>query len=147
MSDEPPMASKPKRNEDGRILCDYCEMPAQLMEDSSPLYHGVNYGPAWVCPLGCGWVGCHKGTCKPLGRIANKELRRAKMDAHAAFDRLWQAKWRKERCSKKHARGAGYQWLAVQLGIDQAVCHIGMMNVAMCRRVVEVCRPYHGGRA
>jgi hypothetical protein len=53
------------------------------------------------------------------------------MAAHAAFDPKWQ--------SKKMKRTAAYAWLAEKLGIDGKDCHIGMMDLMMCKRVVEVC--------
>lgn len=36
-------------------------------------------------------------------------------------------------------RRAGYRWLAARLGIPEDQCHIGMFDVAMCRRVIEIC--------
>jgi hypothetical protein len=89
-------------------------------------------------------VGVHKGTDKPLGRMANKELRGWKGRAHAAFDPLWKRKlelYRHEGATKGWARGTGYKWLAGQLGIPAQECHIAMFDVEMCKRVVEVCRP------
>ncbi len=47
------------------------------------------------------------------------------------FDPLWR--------DKKMKRKAAYTWLADQLGIHVNDCHIGMFDVDMCRRVVEVC--------
>lgn len=70
------------------------------------------------------------------------------MKAHAAFDPLWEAKLRKRRkergpeYKKVYARGSGYKWLAGQLGIPRKECHIGMFDVDMCKRVVEICAPY-----
>lgn len=61
------------------------------------------------------------------------------MKAHAAFDPLWQAKIRRDGCSKSQARKAGYRWLSEQLGIPFEKTHIGYMNLDECRRVVEVC--------
>ena len=142
MDGEVPKATRPPRDEHGKLLCSYCERPAVFQASSEGLYGGTDYGPVWLCPHCQAWVGCHEGRNKPLGRLANKDLRQAKMAAHAAFDRLWLAKWRRERCHKNKARHAGYKWLASQLGIDGRVCHIGYMNAAMCRQVVEICRPY-----
>jgi hypothetical protein len=91
-------------------------------------------------------VGVHKGTDRPLGRLANKELREWKKRAHAAFDPLWTAKLLKRRrergenYKKAWARGSGYAWLATKLSIDRSICHTGMFDVAMCRRVIEVYR-------
>lgn len=93
----------------------------------------------WRCVCGA-HVGCHPGTTKPFGSPAGQDTRAARIAAHAAFDPLWRAKQRRECCSKKAARGAGYKWLADQLGIDRDACHIGMMDASMARRVVEVIR-------
>lgn len=67
-------------------ICPYCERPAEFLASSARVYHGRDYGPVWACLPCAAWVGCHKGTTQPLGRLANAELRKAKMAAHAAFD-------------------------------------------------------------
>ncbi|ARK86093.1 zinc-finger-containing protein [Burkholderia pseudomallei] len=120
--------------------CRYCEQPAKLVRlgDSGYPYQR-DYGPIWICAPCQAWVGCHPGTTKPLGGLANAELREWKMKAHAAFDPLWQAKTRRDGCSKSHARKAGYRWLSQQLGIPFKLTHIGYMSVQECKRVVEVC--------
>lgn len=33
-------------------------------------------------------VGCHPGTTRPLGNLANAELRAARIEAHTQFDKL-----------------------------------------------------------
>lgn len=71
---------------------------------------------------------------------ADLETRRARQDAHAAFDPLWRRKMAKEGISKTKARGRGYKWLAAQIGMDPKHCHIGEMTAADAMRVVEVCR-------
>lgn len=119
--------------------CPYCAAEVRLHPSSAGLYRGIDYGPVWLCS-GCGaYVNCHRGTTQPLGRVADKELRAAKMYAHAAFDPLWKRKMRRDGCSKKQARNAGYQWLADQLGIEMKHCHIGLFDTEMCRRVIDVC--------
>lgn len=120
--------------------CRYCQTPAVLTRYGDVDYpYFVDYGPIWVCAPCRAWVGCHPGTEKALGRLANAELRKAKQEAHAAFDRLWQRKIKKEQCSKSYARKAGYRWLSEQLGIPFKKTHIGYFDVEQCRRVVEVC--------
>lgn len=73
--------------------------------------------------VGGGWVGVHKGTVKPMGRLANEELRYWKKKAHAAFDPIWQAKvnqgWRKIR-----ARSKTYEWLAKEMKLPLEHTHI-----------------------
>lgn len=125
--------------------CAYCDSDTAEMVKGREIYaRRGHWDEAWFwrCARCSAYVGCHPGTQKPLGRLANAELRKAKSAAHRSFDRLWRAKIARENCSKKKARGAAYGWLAKQLGIDSADCHIGMFDVAQCRRVVEVCAPY-----
>jgi hypothetical protein len=121
--------------------CRYCGEPAQLLNLGQAGYpYSRDYGPAWVCPPCGAWVGCHPGTTKALGGLANAELRGWKMQAHAAFDPLWAAKMRRDGCSKGRARRAGYAWLAAQMGLPVERTHIGYMNVEECKKVVEVCK-------
>jgi hypothetical protein len=120
--------------------CRYCEQPAPLLNLGDAGYpYRIDYGPTYVCVPCSAWVGCHPGTTKPLGGLANAELRAWKMKAHAAFDPLWQGKIRRDKCSRGKARRAGYKWLSEQLGIPYEKTHIGMMNLDECKRVVEIC--------
>lgn len=102
----------------------------------------------WVCWKCSAWVGTHAdGT--PLGRLADAELRAAKQRAHAAFDPIWKEHIRLASIrpmSRSMARGKGYRWLAEELGLPPAECHIGMFDVAQCRRVVEVCEQFYAVR-
>lgn len=121
-------------------FCPYCN-ESSILVDSAKVY-GRSYGWMYVCQRypGCdAYVGCHKGTTEPLGRLANKELRSAKRAAHDAFDPLWRAKIRLTGCSKKTARTRAYAWLAGELGISFDDCHIGMFDVETCKRVAELC--------
>jgi hypothetical protein len=94
----------------------------------------------WRC-RDCGaYVGVHRGTFKALGTPAGKATRDARSAAHAAFDPLWQKRAHISAMKPSRARAKGYRWLASELGIDPKECHIGMMDVAMARRVVEICR-------
>lgn len=121
--------------------CLECGQPAQLVQSQRiyPRRPDLWNRPMWLCACGA-YTGCHAGTEKPKGRPAAKATRDARMAAHAAFDPLWQAKQRRDGCSKKQARGAGYKWLGAQLGLDPKDCHIGMMDGPTARRVVEACR-------
>ena len=92
----------------------------------------------WLCECGA-YCGCHAGTDHSLGRPAGKETRAARGAAHAAFDRLWQAKMRRDGISKTKARGAGYLWLAGELDIDPEDCYIGSMTRLYAQRVVALC--------
>ncbi len=120
--------------------CRGCSRPAQLLrlgQEGYPYRH--DYGPTWTCVPCQAWVGCHPGTERPHGGLANAEHRAAKMAAHAAFDPLWKKKMARDACSKSSARRAGYRWLSEQLGIPFEKTHIGYMSLDECRKVVEVC--------
>lgn len=76
-------------------------------------------------------MGCHPGTNKPLGRLADAQLRAAKKGAHRVFDKLWKnGPWK---------RKEAYAWLADQLGVKRKDCHIGEFDVDMCMKVIEIC--------
>jgi len=121
--------------------CPYCGKKAELV--SSVKVYGRDHGNLWICHPCQAWVGVHKndGLNRPLGRLANAELRQWKRAAHRAFDPLWQRKIERDGCSKSQARKAGYTWLAAELGIQFDKCHIGMFDVDLCEKVVEVCSP------
>jgi len=113
------------------VICPYCDMQAELT-DSAEVYNGRSYGLIYLCRKCWAYVGVHKGTKTPLGRLANSELRRMKIYAHRAFDHIWK--------DGHESRKGAYKWLANELGIDGKDCHIGMFDVDMCQKVVDVCR-------
>lgn len=123
--------------------CRYCLKPAVLLKagDEGYPYQGRDFGPMWTCGGCASWVGCHPGTENALGGLANAELRRAKQDAHAAFDPMWQRKMERDGVTKAQARRAGYRWLSVQMGLPFKKTHIGFMNLDECRQVVDLCTP------
>ena len=116
-----------------KVTCPYCQTNATLI-DSAEIYHGKSYGMAWICRPCNAYVGCHKNSRNhmPLGRLANAELRESKKAAHAAFDTIWKG-------GGQGARTKAYAWLARTLSIHPEKCHIGMMDVDTCNRVIEVC--------
>lgn len=127
-----------KESRSYEVVCPYCGKDAVLV-DSIEVY-SRSYGLIYICRPCKAWVGVHKGTEKPLGRLADKELRNWKMSAHGAFDPLWRGKMSRDGCSKAAARRAGYEWLAGQLGIEFNRCHIGEFDIEMCKKVVGACR-------
>lgn len=121
-------------------VCPYCFSETKYV-NSSEVYK-KSYGMIYLCRPCNAWVGA-KGSGQALGRLANKELRQAKMQAHAYFDQLWVRKIMKDGLKKGHARAKAYKWLAEKMGIDRKLCHMGMMDVAQCKQVVEICKPYY----
>ena len=116
------------------LLCPYCGDPAKLVGGDAiyPSRPDLYSKKFWRCNPCHAYVGCHPGTETPLGRLADGPLRKAKMDAHAAFDPIWK--------EGRLYRGQAYAWLAQALNLTQDECHIGMFDLEGCQKVVEVCR-------
>ena len=124
-------------------VCPYCGQVPKLV-DSIVIYRQKSYGMMYLCADCNAYVGVHKGTNRALGRLANKELRSAKMDAHHWFDKIAMTDLCKTLLdgSSKHGRSAAYAWLAGKMQMPKEICHIGMMDVEQCRRVVSICQEY-----
>lgn len=115
------------------VVCGYCNKPAELVTGREIYPHRSDLAGAklWSCKPCDAYVGCHKGTDRPMGRLANKELRAAKIATHAVFDKLWR------QCLM--SRDEAYRWLAEALGIESKHCHIGMFDIETCERAKLLC--------
>jgi len=125
-------------------VCPYCKGKPKFI-DSSVIY-GKSYGMIYLCRNCDAYVGVHRKTDRSLGRLANKELRKAKKRAHHYFDQISKTglinKIWKEYIPDISNRRKAYKWLSIKLGIDEKYCHIGMFDIEFCNRVVEICKPY-----
>lgn len=115
------------------ITCPYCNNVAKLVNGKEIYPHRPDlYEKSFYQCEPCGaYVGCHPGTKKPLGRLANSELRKAKSTVHRVFDPIWK--------NGEIKRYKAYQWLADKLGIDILECHIGMFNIEICKKAIDIC--------
>src|ERR1044072_1806082 len=82
------------------------------------------------------WVGVHEGTDKALGRLANKELRSLKINAHSKFDKLWKQLLIFD-FSVKKARNFCYAWLADKMNLPIERTHIGMFDEEQCKSAIK----------
>jgi hypothetical protein len=121
-------------------ICPYCAAPAELVAGAIIYPHRSDLAARrfWLCRPCNAWVGCHQagngngdGT-RPLGRLADAQLRAAKRAAHAAFDPRWK--------TRGMTRGRAYAWLAQQLGLPIEATHIGDFDLETCHRVIALCR-------
>lgn len=103
--------------------CPYCGNKTEYV-DSSIIY-GKSYGMIYLCKPCDAYCGVHKGTNISLGRLANKELREFKKEAHKYFDKIWQL--------KIEERSTAYKWLSEMLEIEKSQCHIGMFDEKQCK--------------
>lgn len=109
------------------VYCPYCGCQAEFV-DSSVVYHGRSYGMVYLCRPCDAYVGTHKSTDKPLGRLANACLREKRKAAHQAFDRIWKAGYM--------PRSAAYGWLSKNMGLSVKDTHIGMFDELQCDAVI-----------
>ena len=73
--------------------CPYCRKEAEWVENKA--IYGRNYGKSYMtyfCKTCDAYVGCHQNTRRPLGTMANKELREWRVKAHTNIDAYWKEK-------------------------------------------------------
>lgn len=107
-------------------ICPYCKRKSKYV-DSSAVY-GRSYGMIYLCEPCDAYCGVHKGSDVALGRLANKQLRHLKKQAHFYFDKIWQ---------QKHlTRNDAYAWLSKMLNIPVKYTHIGMFSEKTCEDAI-----------
>ena len=109
-------------------ICPYCGKDTEFMDSS--IVYGKSYGMIYICRTCNAYVGVHKGTDQALGRLANKQLRVLKHEAHEYFDKIWRFKLMK--------RTEAYTWLSSVLELPEEYTHIGMFSEKTCRQVIYV---------
>lgn len=112
-----------------KIECPYCGGEAELV-DSKEIYH-KSYGNTWICKPCDAYVGCLKGSKKPLGRLANKELRHWRV---RAYDMI-KSKKTVDQCTINQV----YRWLARKMQLPIEECRVVNFTVEQCRDAVKIC--------
>lgn len=114
------------------VLCDYCGRDAPLTPGKTVYPHRPDLAHLnfYMCKLCDAYVGVHHNSTRPLGRLANRELRLAKSQAHRVFDPIWQ--------TGRMSRTGAYAWLAREMQLTTAQAHIGRFDLAQCQAVCEL---------
>jgi ssDNA-binding Zn-finger/Zn-ribbon topoisomerase 1 len=114
--------------------CPDCGGKMKLKDSRYGLFYGCVNFPACRATHGAHPDG------RPLGIPATKEVKLARIEAHAAFDLLWRR--------DIHGRGGGmrrkdaYQWLRSAMELPADECHIGLFDLSQCQRVVQLVAHY-----
>ena len=116
-------------------ICPYCKGKTEYID--SEVIYGTSYGMVYLCKPCDAYCGVHKGTDKSLGRLANRELRFWKKEAHRHFDVIWK--------EGDIERGDLYLHLSNHLNIPAEYTHIGMFSIRSCMKVVEWAKNYKHG--
>jgi len=105
------------------MKCEYCGKEAEYIDSKD--YYGVSYGMIYLCRDCDAMVGTHKNSGKPLGRMANKELRELRKKAHNMLDVLWRNGYM--------GRQKVYELMYKETGVK----HIGWTDINDCRKVIS----------
>lgn len=115
-----------------RVICPYCSRKAKLVA-GSVVYPGLvkyvhrNY---WRCDPCDAHVGTHiNNPTIPLGRLANKALRKKRVETHKQFDWLWK--------SGNMSRSEAYEWMSKVLGTSKNRSHIGKIGIKDCDKICQ----------
>lgn len=118
-------------------ICRYCggvirAVPARNVYGSAVSRLKLQNEYIYQCQNCNARVGCHKGSMRPLGNVANETLRLKRMETHQVFDAFWR--------HKGMSRSKGYRWLAEQMGLPERLTHIGGFEMDQCQKVIDLCR-------
>lgn len=113
------------------VWCPYCGQKAQLV-DSKEIYR-QSYGMMWLCRPCEAYVGVHRDSkkFKPLGTLANAELRKLRNETHRVFDPLWKN-------NPRRTRKEAYALLANLMQIPPEQCHVAMFDKSRCLKAIEL---------
>lgn len=80
-------------------------------------------------------VGCHKGTKKPMGIFADREMKTMRTVCHRLFDydKKGQRRW-----ATSKERNTLYLRLSRELGIEISSCHFSKMSKDELIRCIEI---------
>jgi hypothetical protein len=122
-------------------VCDYCGARATLARFGDGSYpYREDHGAVWQCTACDAWIGVFARSSRhvPLGRLANAELRDAKARLHAALEPLVAAKVRRDAVNAFKARAHAFRWLANELGMDEQLCLMHLLDLEQCRAALAV---------
>ena len=112
----------------------YCGAPATV-RSASEIYGGSDSrGRLYVCsnyPRCNAYARMDPCTGRPMGELANGDLRHKRIVAHRRFDRLWQ--------EGVMSRDAAYRWLADYFSIPLGDAHIARFSEYRCDELIRKC--------
>jgi len=125
------------------VKCPYCG--AYAMRRPASVVYGdaarTENGYLFVCsrwPACDAYVSAHLKSGRPMGTLANGDLRHKRILAHKALD-----EFRKRRHIEKWE---AYLWLQSKLGLGKEQTHIAMFSEYRCDQVIALCKEPESGR-
>ena len=121
------------------IKCPYCGAQA-FLRPAQAVYGDATKSKGrflYVCarwPFCDAYVGAHQRDLRPMGTLANGDLRHKRILAHRAFDPLWK--------SGRMKKWQAYAWLQAALGLNEEQAHIAKFSEYMCDQVIALCADF-----
>lgn len=97
--------------------CPFCNGDVVFTSNKELYGREYGHGKIYLCRNCKASVGTHSGSKRPLGVMANREMKILKKACHDLFDFTWK--------SKQISRSFAYQRLAELMGISGSDCHFG----------------------
>lgn len=118
-------------------ICRYCGgivrlVPAESVYGDSAVRLGLKGEKLYQCQNCNARVGCHRGTIRPLGDLANEVLRLKRIETHQVFDAYW--------TERGMSRTQAYRWLAKKMHLPERKAHIGGFEMHQCQKLIDLCR-------
>ena len=118
-------------------ICRYCGGAVRLVSASkvygsaAAIRLGIERQNFYQCQNCNARVGCHPGSTRPLGNLANEALRMKRLETHHVFDSFW-----KERGM---SRTQAYKWMAQKMRLSEELAHIGGFEMDRCQKLIKLC--------
>lgn len=106
--------------EEHPLKCPFCK--GDIVYTTNDVIYGKIYGNGkiYLCSKCKAYTGVHNNTNIAKGILANKQMRRLKIECHNIFDKLW---------SNSKERNNLYCKLSKLMGIDRKHCHFGHFDL------------------
>ncbi|RKS59505.1 MULTISPECIES: zinc-finger-containing protein [Photorhabdus] len=112
--------------------CHYCNGDVTIAHHENVFGKAYSKWPwLYICTECRAYVGMHPFTDIPLGTLADKATRNARMSGHRHFEEM--------RDKIGFERTDAYKFLAKRLGINFRKCHFGWFDIDTCYRAKEIC--------
>ena len=115
--------------------CPYCNGRSEIRLLKEITGNKQAKGYAFVCryyPACDSYIKMNEQTGKPLGTMANKQLRSLRIEAHRQLYRLY--------VDGSMSRDEAYEWMASVLNIPRQEAHIGLFQEYYCQKVIALAK-------
>ena len=131
------MTKTKKKKQTEKLYCPYCGRMA-VLRPAKHVYGSQNLDPGnylYVCsgyPSCDSYIGVHKKTMRPMGTLANGDLRHKRIEAHRALNQVVNSGIMKKK--------GIYIWLQNRFGLREKDMHIGKFSEYWCEETARECK-------